>query len=159
MLSQELVLNLFTYIDGDLIWKNHPNKRYNGKIAGTKRKDGYKQLKIFQKLYRLHRVIFLYHYGYMPEIVDHIDNNNTNNLIENLRESNKSLNQWNRKINKNSISKIKGVRYSKEKDIWSCSIRKNNIYIYLGCYKSVELAENAVKIARLQYHGNHARNC
>ena len=98
--SQEELHSLFHYHQGQLLWLPRPNsRRWNTRYAntpsGSVRPDGYTMVSINGKAYRLHRLIFCYHYGYYPPIVDHIDRNPSNNCIENLRASDASLNQLN----------------------------------------------------------------
>lgn len=87
-LTQECVRSLFDYRDGELYWKvSRGNGMKIGDLAGTVRTDGYRSIQINGKLYLAHRLIFLYHYGYIPKEIDHIDSNPSNNNISNLRES------------------------------------------------------------------------
>ena len=98
MLTQEEVKNIFYYDDGKLYWKNPPNvnKYLKNREAGSYTEKGYKVVNINKKRYRIHHIIFLYHHGYLPnQFIDHIDNNKTNNKIENLRECTASQNRWN----------------------------------------------------------------
>lgn len=49
--------------------------------------------------------------GIIPEFVDHIDGNRGNNSWDNLRECSKAENVYNRVVNKNSSSGIKGISF------------------------------------------------
>ena len=66
-ITQKLVRELFIYRDGNLYWAidKGPNARI-GDLAGYLRKDEYRGIKINYKNYRAHRLIFLYHNGYIP---------------------------------------------------------------------------------------------
>ena len=91
---------IFQYEAGHLYWKVKPCKKICiGDKAGTYHTAGYWHITINKKKYLSHRLIYLYHYGYMPEVVDHINKNSTDNRIENLREASFQLNQYNRKLN------------------------------------------------------------
>jgi len=63
-------------------------------------------------------LIFLYHHGYLPKFVDHIDGNKKNNRIENLREATKSQNAMNQKVSTRNTSGIKGVMWHKRDKKW-----------------------------------------
>lgn len=58
-----------------------------GQAAGCLNKEnGYYQVRLDRKPYRVHRIIYALHHGICPaEVIDHIDGNKTNNEIENLR--------------------------------------------------------------------------
>jgi hypothetical protein len=112
--------------DGFLMWKKRPagtTKIKIGQIAGSRRKsvnsnsDIRSVIRHKGRAYLVHRLIFLYHHKYLPELIDHIDNNLENNRIENLRPATKSQNAMNSKIDKRNKSGIKGlsVRTIKQK--------------------------------------------
>ena len=139
-LTQELVRSLFDYRDGFLYWK--VQKAYCIQIsdkAGTL-DNKYYRIKINDKLYRTHRLIFLYHYGFLPKYIDHIDGDKRNNKIENLREITNSQNCMNRKSQKNSTSKYKGVCWSKRNQKWMAYIFYNNKQNYLGYFDNEKAA-------------------
>lgn len=80
--------------DGNLIWKEREpvdriaktfNSRFAGKVVGSLATTGYLETAIKQKRYLVHRLVFLYHHGYLPEFVDHRNGVRTDNQIENLR--------------------------------------------------------------------------
>lgn len=152
-LTKEKLHELFTYNNGHLYWK----KRNQNK-AGCLNNEGYINIVINQKWHKAHRLIFLMHYGYMPEFIDHIDNNRSNNKIENLRQATREQNQRNRECNKNSTTKIKGVSFHKCSKKWIAQCRANGKNNYLGVYKTAEEAQKVVENFRFFNHGNFAKS-
>ena len=73
-----------------------------------------------QKFHRVHRLVgfaFLDKKDEDKEI-DHIDQNRSNNMLNNLRWSTGSLNCRNKTTYKNNTSSIAGVNYQKDKGKW-----------------------------------------
>jgi hypothetical protein len=159
MITQELVKDFFDYHeDGYLVWKNKRNGISSNMIAGGfDASSGYRRIKINGKRYKEHRLIFLWHYGFMPKFTDHIDSNRTNNKLSNLRDANSFQNAWNSITPKNNTSGFKGVSWHKHKQKWSANIRVFDKLKYLGNYKTPELAHEAYKKAALELHGEFAR--
>ena len=89
MLSQKLIKGIFSYDSesGWLIWKT------NGKPAGSCRHR--LAIGLCGEKHYVHRLIWLWHYGTLPEYIDHIDGDTFNNRIENLRECTMSQNLGN----------------------------------------------------------------
>ena len=158
-LSQEYLHLLFTYCDGKLFWKVAKAKRLKlNQEAGCHKEKGYFHIGIDGTNYLLHRLIFCMHYGYMPEFVDHIDGNPSNNKIENLRAATRSQNNCNSKIQKNNTSGIRGVSWHKTKNKWQVRCQANKKNINLGYFEDFELAEFVAQEARNLYHGEYVRN-
>lgn len=140
MISQETLIELFEYKEGKLIYKKSVGCRKKGSVAGTPHKDGYITVKIRKAHYLLHRLIFLYHYGYLPEEVDHIDRDRSNNCVENLRASNKELNQINRKKPKLTYDKRYGIWVARIGSSYiGSSIDKKKAQYLLDCAYSERL--------------------
>lgn len=107
-LTQKYVRSLFDYKDGNLYWKVRKAYRIKiGDLAGYVNITGYQEVIIDGKSYKAHRLIFLYHHGYLPKFLDHIDCNKLNNDINNLREATKSQN----KMNQRKIKDINGNQH------------------------------------------------
>lgn len=168
--TQEQLLEAFIYDDGKLIWrelnsdttlsKNY--KRHNtlfaGKVFGKINKYGYVRAGFLGKTLSVHRMVFLYHKGYLPEFIDHIDGVRNNNRIENLRPATKSQNSWNRRINGAwRSSKFKGAVYHKASGKWTSNIRKHGRNIYLGLFNSPEEAHAAYCKASEELHGTFSK--
>lgn len=114
MITQEYLHSLFHYENGMLYRRYNAanNKIKAGDVAAILHKaTGYYRICIDSKRYPLHRVMYLYHHGYMPKIVDHIDCDKTNNRIENLRDADATWNNTNKKIQTNNTSGIKGISF------------------------------------------------
>ena len=159
IITKELLDELFEYKDGSLYWKIKISKKIIiGNKAGSARKDGYSAIRINKKRYYVHRLIFLIHNGYLPDILDHIDNNPLNNKIENLREVTLIQNAQNSKLGKDNTSGIKNVSWNKVKDKWVVHIRINRKKKNLGYYADIELAELIAIEAREKYHGTFANH-
>lgn len=153
-ISHDYVLSAFDYKDGILIRKIG---RVNeiGQIAGCVHKGtGYIHIKIKKKAYKAHRLIFLYHHGYMPEFVDHIDGNKKNNRIDNLRAATKEENCRNQKIRSTNTSGYKGVKWVKHCKKWQVEVCKNYKQIRIGMYEDLELAGLVAVEATELIHGS-----
>lgn len=72
------------------------------------------------------------------ELVDHKDGNGLNNLRNNLRLVSNSLNQANRKIDKDNTSGYKGVSLFKRDSLWRSRIKVNNKDIHLAYFTYTE---------------------
>lgn len=157
-LTQKYLKELFDYHNGNLYWKvSKTNSIKIGDKAGYLDKSTeYYRIRINSKNYRTHRLIFLYHKGYLPKIIDHIDNNSTNNNIENLREVTLSQNGMNRKSYKNTSSIYKGISWNKRDKIWITQIQINGKLKHLGSFKSERAAAFIYNVYARGYFGEFA---
>ncbi len=135
----------FEYRDGELYYKKSPNKKIIlGRKAGCiNNSNRYACICIKGKNYKAHRLIFLYHKGYLPKEIDHIDRNPLNNKIENLRETTRSENCFNTKKYKTNTSGYRGVSWDKKAKKWAAQIQINKKSVYLGAHETAELAYEA----------------
>lgn len=94
------------------------------RLSHSKR-NGYINVKVDSKLYRLHR--FLFNEKDETILIDHIDNNPLNNVMSNLRRATHKQNSQNRKrLLKNKSSIYAGVVYLKERRKFSARIGSLN---------------------------------
>jgi hypothetical protein len=91
-------------------------------------------------LYRVHQVVFILHYGYLPLTIDHKDRNKLNNHPENLREASVTGNNDNRGLGK-STTGVKGVLPHGER--FRARISVNNKTQHIGLYDTKEEASKA----------------
>ena len=156
MITQTELKNLFDYVDGQLVSKTNIKQRKIGSVLGSLASKGYLTARVSSKLYRVHRLVFLYFHGFMPSQVDHIDGNRQNNQIENLREATSAQNNQNRVAT--GASKIKGVVWHKQSKKWVASICINRKSVHLGSFEKIEDAAQAATDARKKLHGEFARS-
>jgi hypothetical protein len=158
-LTQEYLHSLFYYKDGNLYWieSRAKNKIKANSIAGHK-SARYAMVSINNKSYLLHRIIWLFHYGFFPKEIDHIDGNKLNNKIENLREVIHNQNQYNHKINKRSTSGAKNVYLDNKRNKWIVRFNVSKKSFYFGRFDNFELAELVATEARNKYHKEFARH-
>lgn len=162
MITQKRLHDLFEYReDGNLVWqKSKPGIRKDMVAGSLNPTTNHYQVLVDEKIFNLHRMIFLFHYGYLTSglEIDHIDGNPSNNRIENLREVTKSQNAQNAKIRSDNTSGVKGVYWNKERQKWCARLRVNGKNKSLGNYKTLEEAEAVIREAREKYHGEYARH-
>lgn len=158
-MTQSRVRELFDYReDGNLIWKKTTGSfGVKGSVAGTMRPDGKKSVSVDGRMQLLHRVIFLWHHGWLPEYLDHKDTDKLNNRIDNLRPATKSQNGFNRQAPSSNTSGVKGVYWSAERGKWCAEICANKKRIRLGRFDTIEAAKAAYAEAALAHHGGFAR--
>jgi len=125
MITQSELQGIATYdVDaGVLRWAVSRGKMRPGDRIGALDREGYRRVRIDNKQYLEHRLVWLWHHGEFPRILDHIDRNRDNNRIENLRLCNESQNAANAGKQSHNTSGYRGVYYERERDKWTVEIR------------------------------------
>ena len=156
-ITQKILKDHLNYIDGNLYWSDFSIRPNAKKTAiGNLMPNGYLQMKLFSKHMYVHRVIFLYHHGYLPKFVDHINGKKSDNMIENLRDVNRFQNMMNVKKTSQNKSGYKGVSYNKKMKKWVAQIKCNKEHFYLGTYETAELAYKVYCAKANELHGEFA---
>lgn len=151
--SQERVLELFKYEDGKLF------RRSDGKLMGCyTKKHRYARIGIDGQGYKVHRIIFLYHKGYMPKLIDHINGDRYDNRIENLREANTYQNRQNSRIYSTSKSGVKNVYWNSSMNKWRVSMHINGKKHCFGHYGDIEEAKQVATSMRDKYFKDFANH-
>jgi hypothetical protein len=158
MITQKIITELFEYKGGNLYWKNTNGKTKSGQIAGGPSTKGYWIVGIKQKRYKLHRLIFLMHHGFMPEYVDHVNGNTSDNRIENLRVATASQNAYNSKKPKNNTSGLKNISWDKKTKKWVVRLKINETLKNFGRYNDIDYAKFVAEAMRYKYHQQFARS-
>lgn len=125
-----------------------------GTIAGSKQKYGHLVIKVNGSNYFAHRLAWLYVYGKFPDnMIDHINGIADDNRIDNLRDVTNRVNQQNQKqAHANRISGLLGTSWKKRNKTWQAHIRHEGKLIYLGLYKTAQLAHEAYLNAKRKLH-------
>lgn len=120
---------------GDLVWKHRDAsaftstpthsaealaKQFNTSWAGKRALGaldsvGYRSGRLLSSQVRAHRVIWKMVYGYEPKLIDHINQDKTDNRLCNLREVDKAMNSLNRKK--------KRISWDKSRNKWQVYCR------------------------------------
>jgi hypothetical protein len=148
----------FTYdpVVGGLFWKNNNRTMKKGGRAGWEDSE-YRRLKFMGRTFLEHRLVFLLHHGYLPEVIDHINCNSRDNRIENLRAASIAENVRNARKLQTTASGVKGVTLHAPTKKWKVRITVDSKQLYFGLFEDIELAELVVTEARLLHHGSFAR--
>jgi hypothetical protein len=157
-LSRDLLHELFEYRDGFLFWKIARPHVKIGQKAGRLNDRGYWIITIGNRIYRAHRIIFLYHYGYLPTEIDHIDNDRLNNKIENLRPATRSQNLTNKGLSNKNTSGAKNVSWDKSRNKWEVQMYVNKKKTFVGRFDDLEVAKTMAIAFRKQHHGEFANH-
>ena len=161
MLTQAELQHLLHYdpLTGLMVWRNPRSNRVKaGAEVGFVSNGGYKRANIGGKFYLLHRLAWLYVFGYLPkERIDHEDRNKLNNAWDNLRLAPGAMNQRNCSLSKNNTSGIAGVRWVERWQRWSAEISADSKPIWLGLHDSLFEAAATRKSAenKLGYSPGH----
>ncbi len=158
-LTQKYLLDNFTYReDGNLIRKSGGGvgRARAGDVLGTAKPTsvGYKTTLILGKLQQVHRIIFFFHKGFMPEYIDHDDGDKTNNRIDNLLDTTQSAN-----IFKSSrIPKYGYAGVYPQGKKWYAKIQIDNVQTRLGTFETKEDAIEARMEAEMEHYGRYSRD-
>lgn len=102
-------------------------------------------IQLYKKLYKSHRLAFLYMNGVLPKLcIDHINGCCTDNRWTNLREVSNSINMQNRATPKRTnLSGFIGVRFRKSLGKYVAAIGVDGKSKHIGCYESAKQAADA----------------
>lgn len=157
MVTQNKLRELFDYDSstGIMRWKQRRRGVRRTLIAGcisVQNNHPHIIIGIDNKIYLMHRLVWLYVYGVWPTyFIDHINGDSTDNRIANLRDIPQSLNMQNRKgaTRRNKIG-LAGVHARDGK--FRASVRLNGKAIHLGVFDTKESAHKAYIAGKRKYH-------
>ena len=141
MITHSIISNKFVYnpTNGFLYrkFKTVPLKK-----VGCINSAGYLILRVNNKPYLAHRIIWFLETGKFPKnFIDHINGDKLDNRRKNLREATNRQNQYNSSIHSHNKSGFKGV--SKHKMRWRAYAKKAGIQKYIGTFATAEEASEA----------------
>lgn len=157
----ERVRELLSYdpLTGDLRWKvdrGGCKAKKAGDLAGTWRKDGYLIVSIDSSPCLGQRLAWVIMKGEWPEdIVDHEDTDPGNNRWKNLRLAKPDESAWNKGTPISNTSGHKNIRIRKGR--YLVQITKRGKAIFVGSYPDLKEAQDALKQALAEHHGEFAR--
>lgn len=160
-ITQDMILSVLSYNSDTGIFRWCGKRREGieiGAEAGWGHSGGYKQVRIFNRRFFMHRLAWVYHYGVHPTgQIDHINGNRLDNRICNLREASDLQNTWNIGVHAKNTSGFAGVTWSKEAKKWraQCSINKKRHN--LGLFSTPEDASEAYKTFARIHRGEFYR--
>ena len=152
-LKKEYLHQWFDYKNGDLYYKKSKSRIKIGQKAGYKNSHGYCKITINGQSYPAHRIIFYYHFGFMPKVVDHINQNRSDNRIENLRATDQSWNTIYSKKNTKNTSGYKNVSWHKQCKKWWVRIFVEGKRKSFGLFDNLQDAVKVAKETRIKHHG------
>lgn len=129
-----------------------------GTVAGRLNRDGHRKIDIDGVVYFAHRLAWLVTYGRWPGgQIDHANGNPDDNAIGNLREATNRENSRNRRVDRESITGLKGVYHRQRKNGYQARIFVDGKRVTVGSYASAEEAARAYDASALQHFGEFAR--
>lgn len=158
MISQERLKDLIDYNADTGEFKRF--LKNGARTAGSVNSQGYLHIMLDKKLYKAHRLAWLYTYGDFPDgQIDHVNQDRADNRLSNLRVVDNAENNKNRSICSNNKSGVLGVSYWNKANRWEVKIAENKRNKRLGLFSDFFEAVCARKSAenRLGYHTNHGK--
>lgn len=136
-------------------WRNRKHGRARNKThAGcVEKRIGYASIGIDGKVYKAHRLAWLYVHGKWPSgVIDHINHKKADNRIANLRDTNDEQNHHNRARETKSASGHLGVTWHQRDARWMAHIEASGKRHHLGYFTDLNEAIAARKAAERVYH-------
>lgn len=122
------------------------NARYAGTKAGANDHNGYVLVKIHDRSYPAHRLIWAMVHGKWPETIDHINGIPSDNRLTNLRDVSREINQRNQRRHKSNKSGRTGIFWSEQYGAWLASIKMRNVSHVIGVFDDFDKAVAARKL-------------
>lgn len=115
----------------------------------------YKRMFVNGKDYLCHRLAFLIMTGSIPDYVDHLNGDGTDNRWVNLRSATQAENNLNKKVYSCNSTGFSGVTSRGGK--FRARIRRSGVLYNIGTYETIEEAAKARKEKEMEFgfHENH----
>lgn len=128
---------------------NKMARRKHGEEAGHLHHQGYRVVVLHNRQYQVHRIVWLYVYGAMPDgHIDHINRCRDDNRICNLRIVTRSQNKHNGNTYANNTSGEPGVYFMTSIGRWQARINVGGVRRHLGSFVNFEDAVAARRRAK-----------
>ena len=133
---------IFYYQDGKLYWLKSGSGRILNKEVGHVTVKGYRTVKIKNKNYQVHRIIWEMFNNPIPDgfEIDHINRNRDDNKLENLRLCTRSQQISNTGLFKTNQTGFRGVSWREDTQKYRSLIYFNGKGIHLGYFKDIKEA-------------------
>jgi len=165
-LTQDIVRELLDYSPetGEFTWRERGedwfprgtakawNKRFAGKKAGSlyvRKRDGYARIyfRLFGRLRAAHRMAWIYMEGLpVPEQIDHINHDATDNRWCNIRASSAVENAKNRSRRVDNASGVAGVSWERRAGKWQAYGASGGKRKFLGLFQYDDLDVAAMEV-------------
>ena len=155
MLNQTRLKEVFEYNPSDGVFTRRLKQTgiAKGSISGSKSNEGYLVTSVDGKLYKCHRLAWLYITGEWPQgQIDHINGIRSDNRFENLRDVSKQSNVENQRKPQRSNKSTGVLGTFKRGTKFVARIAHNNTKIYLGTFNTLEEASAAYIAAKRVLH-------
>jgi hypothetical protein len=157
MVTQDRVKELLEYDPetGVFVWLiSASNAVPKGTVAGTRKANGYSEIKIDWRLYKAHRLAWLYTHGEFPDsFIDHINGDRSDNRISNLRLATKSENGQNQKTARpDNKSGYLGVHWCNREQRWVAQIALHGKKHFCGYFSDPADAHAAYLAKKKEIH-------
>ena len=154
---KETILRCFELGENYKIIKVKPVSKHDsgplGNASERLRKDGYKDLRVLDKKFLSHRIVWLLLTKNWPtHEIDHIDFNRSNNHPSNLRELTPQQNRYRNSVVGSGKSKFIGVKQDK-KGFWIAKVGQR----YLGYFRDELDAARAYNKGAIEDFGDLAK--
>lgn len=137
----------------ELVYEDGKLYRNGAEVGWLEQSTGYRRFSYNNTKYYTHRVVWFMHHDEWPKyVIDHTDGDKLNNKIENLRNTNQTVNQYNRKrVAYNSKTGVPGV-YQNKKGKFIAQAWIDKKIKYLGIFETLEEAKETRQRAVEEVH-------
>ena len=156
MITIDLIKEYFHYENGIIYHKKIDGKSHQFRVnteAGAVSGNGYRHVRLKNKTYLAHRIIFFMHHGYFPKEIDHINKNTLDNRIENLREVTRTQNNLNQNLRKDNSSGHSGIYFSKQFNTYHARVWVNGKNVWGKYFRELDDAVAARNACMEKIHG------
>lgn len=162
-LTQKRVREMFHYDPetGHLTRRITSGGQKAGTIAGCSTSTaGYIRVRVNDKKYLAHRLIWLHQTGALPggKHIDHINGDGTDNRWQNLRLVTPVENGYNTTKGRDNKSGFKGVSWNSRLNKWIARISVDKRPVYVGVFDDPSEAGAAVRAVRERLHGDYCNH-
>jgi hypothetical protein len=134
------VRDIFEYDPSTGVLKRKISTSSNAKagcVAGWENSDGYLNVKIDRRTYKVHQIVWLHSYGIWPSgVIDHINRDKKDNRLQNLRDTTVQVNNINKDVRKDSKTGVPNVTWRERDKRYYVACKRDGKQNYGGSFKT-----------------------